>query len=202
MNKAFLDPKRPLPTCSAGDCEGCAARSAIVCHFGAKHLLKFFAIALPPIILGGIGIAQLSPWLLAPFVAFALAFFGFIEIRALCSHCPHYAETGTKALRCWANYGSPKVWKYRPGPMTPGDRAVFFGGCAFFILYPAAMMIIGSNWILLGAYAALAALLGMVMPATMCNRCINLACPLNRVNGKARDQFIALNPRSGFGARK
>ena len=35
------------------------------------------------------------------------------------------AETGTKTLKCWANYGSPKLWKYRPGPMSLAEKTVF-----------------------------------------------------------------------------
>ena len=202
MKKAFLDPKRPLATCTAGQCDSCAVRGAITCHFGAKELGRFLAAAFPAMIAGGIGIALLNPWLLAPWIAFLIAYFGFAEIWALCSHCPHYAETGTKMLRCWANYGSPKFWKYRPGPMTGGDRAIFFSGAIGTVLYPAVLMVIGSNWILLGIFSALVILVGTVMKKTMCASCINLACPLNRVDGKMGERFIALNPRSGFEARK
>ncbi|GAJ20475.1 unnamed protein product, partial [marine sediment metagenome] len=27
-------------------------------------------------------------------------------------------ELEINTLKCWANYGSPKLWKYRPGPMS------------------------------------------------------------------------------------
>lgn len=199
MKKAFLDPKRPLPTCTSEKCDGCAARDGLTCHFGAKHLLRFFAIVFPPIIAAGIGIASMNPWLLAPWIGFFLFFFGFAEIRALCSHCPHYAETETRTLRCWANYGSPKIWKYRPGPMTVGDRAVFFGGAFFILAYPTVFIILGSRWIQLGVFAALVVLAAVAMSATMCSRCINLACPFNKVNGATKERFIELNRRSGLG---
>jgi hypothetical protein len=55
--------------------------------------------------------------MVAPTVgAIARGCFGLLEIRVMCSHCPHYAEAG-RLLKCWANYGSPKLWAYRPGPM-------------------------------------------------------------------------------------
>ena len=56
-------------------------------------------------------------WMTVFTIALCVGFFGFIETRVLCSHCPHYAEEGA-SLRCWANYGSPKLFKYRPGPMS------------------------------------------------------------------------------------
>ncbi len=31
-------------------------------------------------------------------------------------------------LKGWANYGMPKLWKYRPGPMTFWEKVIFCTG--------------------------------------------------------------------------
>lgn len=81
-----------------------------------------------------------------------IAFFGFIEIRVMCSHCPHYAESPT-SLKCWANYGSPKLWQYRPGPMSLVEKAVFFIGFAIVWGYPALLLMTGKQLFLLLVYS-------------------------------------------------
>ena len=48
--------------------------------------------------------------------------------------------------------------------------------------------------LLLALFAASTAGLGMLMMRTMCSRCINFACPLNRVNRRTRELFFARNP--------
>jgi len=80
-------------------------------------------------LLGGAGIYHSGGWWLLPWLMTIIGFFGFVEIRVMCSDCPHYAEQGS-SLKCWANYGSPKIWKYRPGPMAFWEKAFFY----FFLL--------------------------------------------------------------------
>ena len=123
----FLNAEKPIQTCQADACENCAVNHSIHCHFKLKDLVHFLLISLPPFLLGGLGIYHQSAWLLAFWILIVIAFFGFVEIRVMCSHCPHYAETGT-SLKCWANYGAPKLWKYRPGPMSILEKIVFFSG--------------------------------------------------------------------------
>jgi hypothetical protein len=77
----------------------------------------------------------MNGWLLIPWLTMIIGYFGFIEIRVMCSHCPHYAESDS-SLKCWANYGSPKIWKYRPEPMSFIEKAIFLGGFAIIWGYP------------------------------------------------------------------
>ena len=128
MNHLFLDSRKPLSNCSSADCERCPLQSRLQCHFGGRELLRFLGIAFPVFTLGGIGMVRVDAWLLLPWIALALSCFGFVEIRVMCSHCPHYAEPGTKSLQCWANYGSPRLWKYCPGPMAREENIFFFVG--------------------------------------------------------------------------
>jgi len=136
----FLNPEKPIATCESSSCNDCPVDNIIHCHFKLKDLIHFLLIAFPPFLLGGAGIYHTSGWLLIPWLFFVAAFFGFIEIRVMCSHCPHYAEP-EKSLKCWANYGSPKFWKYRPGPMTVAEKMIFFGGLAVVWGYPLLFLI-------------------------------------------------------------
>jgi hypothetical protein len=194
MNNLFLDPHRPLSTCSSADCHDCPLQGRLHCHFRSKDLAQFLAIALPPFIVGGIGVARLNAWLLIPWIGLLVSYFGFIEIRVMCSHCPHYAEPGTKSLQCWANYGSPKLWTYRPGPMSAGEKAVFFAGLALIGGYPLVFLVIGMQWLWLALFVALVAVTGTAMRARMCSHCMNFACPLNCVEPSTRALFFARNP--------
>jgi hypothetical protein len=197
MSSFFLDPRRPLSTCSSANCQGCPVQDRLQCHFGEKDLTEFLMIAFPPFIIAGIGIARVNPWLLIPWIVLVLGYFGFVEIRVMCSHCPHYAEPGTKSLQCWANYGSPKLWKYRPGPMSVGENAVFFTGLALIATYPLVFLLVAAQWLLLGLFVTLVGVMGAVMRARMCSRCMNFACPLNIVDEKVRAEFFKRNPVVG-----
>ena len=77
MKSLFLDLCKPLSTCSSAACENCPLQSRVQCHFGGRELLRFFGIAFPPFILGGIGIARVNAWLLLPWIGLAVAYFGF-----------------------------------------------------------------------------------------------------------------------------
>ncbi|MDY6952175.1 MAG: hypothetical protein SWE60_11730 [Thermodesulfobacteriota bacterium] len=189
----FLDPEKPIATCESDSCDDCAIRSVLHCHFSLKDWIHFLFIAFPPFLLGGAGIYYMNGWLLIPWIIFVVAFFGFIEIRVMCSHCPHYAESLT-SLKCWANYGSPKLWKYRPGPMTIIEKTIFFGGFAIVWGYPLLFLILGKQPFLLLVYSMTTIGFFMTMMTFMCSQCINFACPLNCVDENVRSHFFDRNP--------
>ena len=194
MSNLFLDPQRPLSTCSSANCQGCPLQSRLHCHFSGKDLARFLVIAFPPFIVGGIGIAGVDAWLLIPWIGLILGYFGFVEIRVMCSHCPHYAEPGAKSLQCWANYGSPKLWKYRPGPMSAGENAVFFTGLVLIAGYPLAFLLFSMQWLVLALFVILAVVMAAFVRSRLCSQCMNFACPLNSVEPSVRALFFARNP--------
>jgi len=189
----FLNPEKPIATCESSSCNDCPVDNIIHCHFKLKDLIHFLLIAFPPFLLGGAGIYHTSGWLLIPWLFFLAAFFGFIEIRVMCSHCPHYAEP-EKSLKCWANYGSPKFWKYRPGPMTVAEKMIFFGGLAVVWGYPLLFLIFSSQLFLLVVYLITTSGFFMTLKLFMCSQCMNFACPLNSTNEEKREQFFNRNP--------
>ncbi len=190
---AFLDPSKPIATCIASDCKNCPVSREVHCHFRLKELAHFLLICLPGFIVGGAGVFAFGAWPLVAWIAIIIGFFGFLEIRVMCSHCPHYAEVGT-ALGCWANHGSPKLWKYRPGPMSSTETLTFFGGLAVVWGYPLPFLGIGERWFLLLLYFLTNVAFFATLKLFLCSQCMNFACPLNSVGEAARELFFRRNP--------
>jgi hypothetical protein len=189
----FHDPSKPIATCVSDSCDDCKVKSAIHCHFEAKDYVHFLAICLPSFLLGGAGIYHVSEWWLALWIAMIPGFFGLLEIRVLCSHCPHYAEAD-KSLKCWANYGAPKIWKYRPGPLSFAEKSILLSGFAVIWGYPLVFLILGAQWFLLLVYAVASAGFFMTLKLFLCTQCMNFACPLNGVPDSVRASFFECNP--------
>ncbi|MDM8536017.1 hypothetical protein QUF70_04620 [Desulfobacterales bacterium HSG17] len=185
----FFDPDKPISTCESSNCNDC--NTSIHCHFTFKDWIHFLLISMPPFLLGGAGIYNLSGWMLLPWILYAVIFFGFIEIRVMCSHCPHYAESG-KSLKCWANYGSPKFWKYRPGPMTKVENIIFLGSFLIIWGYPLIILTVSLQIFLLILYAMTTCGFFVTLKIYMCSQCMNFACPLNSVED--RSEFFKRNP--------
>ena len=189
----FLDPNKPINTCVSERCNGCAVRKTLHCHFRPTDLIHFLAIALPAFLLGGAGVYHVSGSLLVLWLVMIVGFFGFLEIRVMCSHCPHYAEPDN-TLKCWANYGCPKIWNYRPGPMSLMEKFLFFGGFAIIWGYPLIFLLIGMQWFLLIVYVISAVGFFMTLKIFLCSQCMNFACPLNGVIDSVKQEFFKQNP--------
>jgi hypothetical protein len=189
----FLDSNNPIATCISETCNNCSVSNDLHCHFTLRDLIHFLLIAFPSFLLGGAGIFYISGLMLIPWLVLIIGYFGFVEIRVMCSHCPHYAEEGS-TLKCWANYGSPKIWKYRPGPMTYWEKVMFFVGFALVWGYPLVFLIYGFQLFLLSVYLITVAGFFMTLRTFLCSQCINFACPLNTVSDTIRGAFFNRNP--------
>ncbi|MCP4896617.1 MAG: hypothetical protein GY906_06530 [bacterium] len=190
---AFLDPNLPIATCQSTDCSGCSVADSVHCHFRPSELAHFLLICMPTFLVGGAAIFE-AGWIpLVIWITICVGFFGAIEIRVMCSHCPHYAEEGA-TLKCWANHGSPKIWKYRPGPMSTAENIVFFAGLVVVWGYPLPFFVLGRGWFLLGLYVLLAAGFFATLKTFLCSQCMNFACPLNGVPDPVRAAFFDHNP--------
>lgn len=194
MFKMFLDHEKPLHTCINENCNNCDIGSELNCHFNIKQLAKFLLIVFPSFIIAAIFIFKFNPLLFIPWVILILSYFGFVEIRVMCSHCPHYAEPGIKTLKCWANYGSLKIWKYRPGPMSLNEKILFFLGIIIIFAYPIPFFILIKNYIFLGLYIILIVFAKWALNKYFCSYCINFACPLNNVTDEIKTKFFSKNP--------
>lgn len=179
---------------SPSDCNSCTIKESVECRFQQRSLLRFAAIflccAIPAftgVILAGFG------WFLVGWIAYIAFFLQVWENSILCSHCPYYAEEG-RSLRCHANYGLLKIWKYNPGPMSRWEKLQFIIGIIIFVTYPLPFMALGGQY----AFFLLSSLGILVFFAVlymkMCIRCVNFSCPLNRVPKEVVDTFLRQNP--------
>ncbi len=179
---------------AAEECAGCELSASLMCRFEMGDLVAFLLGFLPfgiavvaGMILGGYG------WWLLGWLSIWVLFFFVVEGRVLCSHCPFWAEEGW-VLHCHANYGVIKFWKFRPGPMSRLEKALFGAGTAVFGLYPIVFMILGGQWLLLAI--ALTAIPGFALNIrrNACVRCINFSCPVNAVPKPLVDAYLRRNP--------
>ena len=100
MSKAFLPPDKPLYACREETCEGCEVSGRLLCHFNGPQPALFALLVLPVFAAGDYAPWLFSPWFLLPWFGLIVSCFGFIEIRVMCSHCPHYAEGELRTLKC------------------------------------------------------------------------------------------------------
>jgi hypothetical protein len=175
-------------------CEGCSLDTELMCRYDARDTLHFFMLVLPFFVtaIGGV-IASGYGWWLLGWLAYMLLFFFIWEGRVLCSHCPYWSDK-SRLLRCHANYGVLKLWRYRPGPMSVWEQAQFLIGALLFILYPMLFLFIGHAYLLAGIGLASAASFGYLLHRNVCVRCVNFSCPLNHVAKQVVEAYLAKNP--------
>lgn len=176
------------------ECAGCPLEGELKCRFKRGDLFHFigmFGVYAIPAITGVIRAGY--GWYLLGWIAFWLVFFELWEIRILCSHCPYYAERGT-TLHCIANYGSLKVWKYHPEPMSTLEKAQLWLGFAILVGYPFPFMLLGGSylWALSTLWAAV--IFFWTLRRYTCSQCVNFSCPLNGVPKENVDAYLKRNP--------
>lgn len=59
----FLDPKKPIETCTEATCERCPVSESLRCHFHGKDLARFLGMVFPAFLFGGIGVFRHNGWL-------------------------------------------------------------------------------------------------------------------------------------------
>jgi hypothetical protein len=123
----------------------------------------------------------------------AMVFFGFVEWYVLCRHCPCYEHSGkehgnTKRFYCLANWGSPKLFKYDPSPVSGAGRAVFLiWGIGWAFLLPIFYLWDRIDWFL--AYLLVVVAFLATLRHWGCSSCPNFGCALNTVPKDKEDQF-------------
>ncbi|MFX1507079.1 MAG: hypothetical protein ACFFDC_13370 [Promethearchaeota archaeon] len=193
-------------------CLDCELQERLDCRWKQSLLIRFYkavGFAMVSAILAFILIGLFISWIpLIIYVIFWIFFFGFFEIRVLCSHCPYYAEEG-RILHCLANHGTIKVWRYHPEPLNSFEKFGFLAGAVFFVLFPLITELFGilTFWnqedklilILMLVVLAAISLLGGIyffyfLRSRICPKCINFSCPLNKVPKELVDAYLKKNP--------
>ncbi|MCW3986976.1 MAG: hypothetical protein NWE87_01520, partial [Candidatus Bathyarchaeota archaeon] len=126
-------------------------------------------------------------------LALAIVFFGFWEIRILCSHCPYYAEKSV-ILHCIANYGCPKFWKYHPEPISNSEKIQLLIGFIVICGYPFPLLVLGEQFILLSLTVWGLIMFFWTLQKYTCSKCVNFSCLLNRVPKEVVDEYLKRNP--------
>jgi hypothetical protein len=186
---------------SGAECEECSLKAKFDCHFDLKKLLRFGTVFFFIVIASAVGLVfsglltELWVYLIVLGV-FSVIFFEFWEIRILCSHCAFYAEN-RKTIRCYGNYGSLKVWKYHPEPLSRSEKAqlaIGFGILAAILVFPLIILVANAHYIW-----TVAPIIGMlaflyVVRKYHCRKCFNFSCPFNHMPKPVIDEFLRRNP--------
>ena len=195
--------KNPYNICIWADkttCEGCSINNKLQCHLDFKYSimfgLTFFSFAIPATIgIFKMGIGSLLFYLsLGIWIGYLIFFFLIWEPQMLCSHCPYYAEGGTKILHCYANGGFLKTASFKPHPMSKSERIQFVVGAFLIAIIPFIFLVIARQFLYLGISFAGFALWLIVLKTQICSVCVNFSCPFNSVPKEIVNEFLKNNP--------
>jgi hypothetical protein len=179
---------------SISECKNCSIAGRLKCRFNPGDLLHFLVLFLSFLFPALIGMMLSGYWLyILGWMGLAIIFFGFWEIRILCSHCPYYAEKGI-TLHCIANYGCPKFWKYHPEPISNSEKIQLVIGFIIIGGYPFPFLILSEQFILLLLTAWGLIMFFWTLQKYTCSKCVNFSCLLNRVPKEVVDEYLKRNP--------
>jgi len=147
-----------------------------------------------PFLIGSIAIARDSLKWVAVYIGIALFFFLVIEFRFACTHCLYYIRS-KGCVKCMMLSGVPKLFKARPGPHSPFEKAMTVLGALPMFLFPVYWLV--RDPLLLGAYGVSWALFFLTARRYECARCLNFECPMNRVPSDVKKEFENGNRLSG-----
>jgi hypothetical protein len=182
------------------DCANCPVNERLFCHYDIRNTLRFLAFILPVFVAHFVGLARSHSWkFLWAWVGAFLFFLQVPENFILCRHCPYYAEGPYRTLRCYANFGLLKLWKYTPRPMARWEKTSFLG--ALLVLGGAPVLVNVKNGQKLAAIGGVVSTVGWVwaMRRSVCVECPNFSCPLNVVPQDIRQAYFERNPRLAEG---
>jgi len=208
--------KNPHSICTwdkQSNCDNCDIDQNLACRpdkeyrkqFIIKHLTFRLTAFLGLLLIG----AFINNWILTiAYAAIMFLNFAIVEPRLLCSHCPFYAEKGF-ILHCNTLYGLPKLWKYRPGPISKTEKTLqlIMGGVVD--LFPIIAFIYGivALFINMTTLAEKIAMIGItiilalemidfnnMLQNNLCTKCPNFSCVMNKTSKQVRDEYIKKNP--------
>ena len=127
------------------------------------------------------------------FIISMLFFAGGIEWYVLCRHCPCYEHSGVEhgkenRFYCLGNWGSPKVFKYKPGHISRLGQGTFLVFVAFFLFFPIVYFL--DRWEFVLFQLVMAASFIVTLRHWGCSQCPNFGCILNCVPEKNREEFL------------
>ena len=129
------------------------------------------------------------------FIVAMIFFAGGIEWYVLCRHCPCYEYSGKEhgndgRFYCLANWGSPKLFKYDPSPVSTIGRIVFVIWVGFAYLFPVLYFWNRIDWLIVQLLIVVSFM--MTLRQWCCSACPNFGCVLNTVPTEKQEEFIKL----------
>ncbi len=187
----------------ATSCQNCSLNGKLMCKFDIKDTIYFIipvlsawiamvAGILHGFISGGLNTFQVV-FFFSSYIAYLAFFFQVWENKILCSHCPYYAFEVEKKIKCYANYGIYKAWKYNPAPMSRSEKIQFIIGISLFAGYPLVFLFLAQMYIYFGISLILSIIWIVSMHFLSCSKCPNFSCPLNTVPKNIVDEYLRHN---------
>ncbi len=194
-------------------CESCSIKGKTYCRWDRKHLLRFFYIMSPALLItfGAVIVGAIFTggwWRLGALFGYFALFF-IVETRILCSHCPYYSKEGF-ILHCIANHGFIKFYRYHPEPMNLFEKTlliigfILFGTLPLLAQIPSIVILSRTLPISQTIFIILLVLLGVSVVALIfaftflftriCANCVNFSCPFNTVPKEIVDDYLDNNP--------
>lgn len=184
---------KPINSCRQNSCDSCRIHTEVTCHLTFKKLISYWLFVLPALLTGAIALLRNSHNLFICWALLTGLFFLLFGIRVLCTHCPHYNRS-SRIMKCWANYGLPKLWRYRPEPINKAEKTILISGFFLVFGYPAIFILLFENPGILILYLFTVAMFFILMRKFNCSRCINFSCPFNGVKESVKEEFRRYNP--------
>ncbi len=182
------------------------------CKWNRKLLANYLAIMFPYMITSLISMTLIRLWtgklaFTLTYGIFLIIFFVFIRTKVLCSHCPYYKDKRFLDPL-------PKIWKYNPKPMSRIEVIITSIGMIFFLIFPAISLAYGLWYILekqeeiliwqitiFGIFMGLTIIFALFyilkLSNSFCTRCINFACPMNRVPKDIVSKYLEVDTELG-----
>ena len=110
----------------------------------------------------------------------------FLILKFYCSHCPHYIQ-GKKSTKCMFFWGIPKMFKPRPGPLRPFEKAISIISPVIWVLFPLYWLALEPSFLVIYLLSLL--VLVLTIRRNECGRCIYFHCPMNCVPKNIRRRF-------------
>ena len=144
----------------------------------------------------GLGSFVLTEGMIMLIVYFIISmgfFAGGLEWYVLCRHCPCYEYSGEEhgkenRFYCLANWGSPKLFKFKPGGISRLGQATFLIFTAFFLLFPILYFL--DRWEFVLFQLVMAVFFIVTLRHWGCSQCPNFSCILNCVPKEKREKFL------------
>jgi hypothetical protein len=185
-------------------CQQCSVNGKLMCRFDIKDTIYFLIPVLAVwitwiwglafgFISGDVTIFQLI-FLFSLYIGYLVFFFQIWENKILCSHCPYYAFKDEKTVKCYANYGLYKAWKYNPAPMSRSEQIQFIIGILIFTAIPLISLLLLGLYLYFGISLGLSIIWIVSMHFLSCSKCPNFSCPLNGVPKNIVDEYLKHNP--------